>query len=62
MRHLKIEKNLNCSILLKIGEYIKLRGKILFNNCEIFSNEKDGNIIRFKYKDSGSYIVTLEKK
>lgn len=57
----KDRKNLNCSILLKIGEYIRIEGKkYSLISVEISSNE-DGDIIDSNIKDSGSYIVTLEK-
>ena len=54
-------KNVSCSILLKIGEYIKIDGKkYSLISVEISSNE-NADFSTFTIKDNNSFIVTLEE-
>ena len=54
-------KNVSCSILLKIGEYIKIDGKkYSVISGEIASNE-NADFSTFTIKDNNSFIVTLEE-
>ncbi len=54
-------KNVSCSILLKIGEYIKIDGKkYSLISVEISSNE-NADFSTFTIKDNNSFIITLEE-
>jgi hypothetical protein len=58
----KSKKDVTCSILLKIGEYIKIDGKkYSLISVEISSNEAS-NLSPITIKEDSSFIVTLDEK
>lgn len=58
----KSKKDVTCSILLKIGEYIKIDGKkYSLISVEISSNETN-NLSSIIVKEDSSFIVTLDEK
>lgn len=57
----KTKKNVTCSILLKIGEYIKINGKkYSLITVEISSNEKS-DLSPITVKENNSFILTLDE-
>ena len=57
----KDKKNVTCSILLKIGEYIKIDGKkYSLISVEISSNEKN-DFSSINIKENSSFILTLDE-
>ena len=57
----KDKKNVTCSILLKIGEYIKIDGKkYSLISVEISSNEKR-DFSSINIKENSSFILTLDE-
>ena len=57
----KDKKNVTCSILLKIGEYIKIDGKkYSLISVEISSNEKS-DFSSINIKENSSFILTLDE-
>jgi nitrogen-specific signal transduction histidine kinase len=57
----KDKKSVTCSILLKIGEYIKIDGKkYSFISVEISSNEKN-DFSSINIKENNSFILTLDE-
>ncbi len=56
----KDNKSVNCSIMLKIGEYIKIDGKkYSLISVEISSNENT-NLSSLNIKDNGSFIFSFD--
>ena len=57
----KDKKSVTCSILLKIGEYIKIDGKkYSLISVEISSNEKN-DFFSINIKENNSFILTLDE-
>jgi nitrogen-specific signal transduction histidine kinase len=57
----KDKKSVTCSILLKIGEYIKIDGKkYSLISVEISSNEKN-DFSSINIKENNSFILTLDE-
>jgi hypothetical protein len=57
----KEKENVSCSILLKIGEYIKIDGKkYSLISVEISSNEKT-DFTHISLKENNSFILTLDE-
>jgi hypothetical protein len=57
----KEKENVSCSILLKIGEYIKIDGKkYSLISVEISSNEKT-DFTHISVKENNSFILTLDE-